>query len=127
MFEHALGLGAFVLAAVSFIISLKQRRTLVPIFENEPRIREAPFIRDSLAPFRGLLGPWQRGGYYSVVLATISIMPAYLLEREKARFDPFVSKADFMQYFSREDVRRARVFAALGLTFLMTITLGYFL
>ena len=127
MVDYLLAVSAFALAAALFVLGLKQGRTLVPIFEGEPRLREAPFIRNTIAPIRGLLGPWQRGGYYSFVLAGISVLPAYLLEREKARFGPFISKADFMQYFSSADVQRSRVFSTLGLTFLATITIGYFL
>ena len=127
MVEYALAISAFVLAAALFFMGLKQGRTLVPIFEGEPRIRDALFVRTGLSPFRGLLGPWQRGGYYSFLLAGISMIPGRMMDRGWVRYDPFVSKADFMQYFSSADVWRARMFAALGLTFLMTITLGYFL
>ena len=112
------------LAAILVPLSLKQRRALVPAFENEHRICDAPFV--SVGPLLWL-GPWARAVHYSFLLAGVSVLPARLLEREAARFEPFSSKEDFMQHFSAADVRRSQIYTFLGCTHVAAIMLAYFL
>lgn len=117
-------LSSLALAAVLLPLSFRQKRILLPAFEGEPRICEAPFVR--LGPLIWL-GPWARAVHYSFVLAGISMLPAHMLEHEGARFEPFSSKMDFMRHFSRADVRRSQVYASLSCVLVVCITLSYFL
>ena len=122
--ENFFTFSSLALAAILLPLSLKQRRTLVPAFESEPWICEAPFVR--LGPLVWL-GPWARAVHYSFVLAGISMLPAHLLERKGARFEPFSSKMDFMKHFSSADVRRSQAYALLSSLLILCITLSYFL
>jgi len=118
-----LGTLAFIVIAILIALGIKQRRTLVPIFEKEQILRD--FAAFPGYPFYWLEGPFLSGARYALALAMVALTPASMLEREQATFP--CSKAEFMRHFSRSDVRRAVAFTLLGLLYLVLITLVYFL
>jgi len=118
-----LGVIALVLAAIIIPMGLKQGRTLIPIFDKEPMLRDAAHVPGS--PFFWLGGTWYLGLHYAAMLTVIYLTPAHMLEREQATFP--CTKAEFMQHFSQGEARRAVVFSALMFTFLVLIVLVYLL
>ena len=136
MSDHVFGLTALGLSVAWFTMILKQRNTLLPIFERQLTVREvqqgqiqlckARFIRG--APFLEAAGPWHRTMCYAFAVAAIHLQPASRVERSTGPLFPdFESKADFMRHFSAEDVRRAVLFSAISAAFLVSGALGYFL
>ncbi len=114
---------ALVVIITLITLGFKQRRTLVPIFEKEPMLREVAQLPGY--PFYWLEGPFLTGARYALALGMVALAPARLLERDPATFP--CTKAEFLQYFSKRDIRRAVVFTVLGLIYLVLITLVYFL
>lgn len=117
---------ALVIVAILIPMSLKQRRTLVPLFEDKNRLCD--LVEVPGAPSLGL-GSLFRGIYYSLILALFHVLPAGIVERTVARFpraEAPPTKTEFMQHFSQSDIRRALVFTLLAFTFLVLIVLVYF-
>ncbi len=118
-----LGNIAFVVIITLITLGFKQRYTLVPIFEKEPMLRDAAELPGF--PFSWLEGPFLTGARYAWVLGLVALIPAVILEREGATLP--CTKAEFLRYFSKRDIRRAVVFTVLGHIYLVLITVGYFL
>lgn len=118
-----LGTAALFLGALTIPMSLKQSRRLVPIFEQDPVLRDA--VRVPGSPFLWLGGPWYLGIHYTTMLTVIYLMPAGVLDREASRLP--CSKAEFLQHFSPGDIRRNLVLSVLAFATLVLGMLGFFL
>ncbi len=122
-----LGLIDLVLLMIIIPMSLKQRRTLVPLFEDENRLCDLVDVPG--VPKLGL-GSLFRGAYYSITLAMFYFLSADRVEQVIARFpssQPLLSKAEFMSHFSASHIQRAIVFTILCGSFLAIGMTGYFL
>ena len=136
MSDHVFGLTALGLFVVWFPMILKQRRTLLPLFERQLTVREVQQGQIQLCkarficgfPFLEGGGPWYRTLCYAFAVAAIHLQPASRVERSQGPLAPdFESKADFMRHFSPEDVQRAVRFLAISGALAASGTLSYFL
>ncbi len=124
----ALWLGTIALLLTPLLIrmNLKQMRTIVPVFENEPMLRSAADIPGS--PFLWLGGAWYLALHYSITLALVYLLPSRWIERKAYNVSGIsCTKTEFLQHFSESEARRAVLFHALGFTCMVLIILGYFL
>ena len=109
-----LGTMDLILLPVLIAIGVRQSRTLVPIFEKEPMLRDVAELPGY--PFYWLEGPFLCGARYAMAVAMIALTPAHMFERAQATLP--CTKAEFLQHFSPTDVRRAVVFTVLAFTWL---------